>query len=248
MSDQGHDPFYVGYFPLPARDRRFLRWMIPMGLLAVAGLGLLVGVSQRDPGVGRWDIDKEIVLEGRVSVDPYALLHTRDGALPRAVLLVEEGKFGAAERFKALHGKSAKIRGTLLHREGRSMLEISGSGDAVTVLGDSASASPVAISLGPQAIRGEVIDPKCYIGAMKPGGGKTHKACAELCLAGGIPPMLATWDASGHEVFYLLMLADGTPANAAAARVAGEIVMLSGAVEKRDDLLVLRLGPDALGK
>jgi hypothetical protein len=45
---------------------------------------------------------------------------------------------------------------------------------------------------GRVTLRGEIIDPKCYIGAMKPGGGKTHKACAQLCLSGGIPPMLVT--------------------------------------------------------
>ena len=36
-------------------------------------------------------------------------------------------------------------------------------------------------------LKGEIIDPKCYLGAMKPGGGKTHKACAMRCIAGGIP-------------------------------------------------------------
>ena len=43
-----------------------------------------------------------------------------------------------------------------------------------------------------ERLRGEIIDPKCFAGAMKPGEGKPHKACAVLCLRGGIPPMFLT--------------------------------------------------------
>ena len=34
---------------------------------------------------------------------------------------------------------------------------------------------------------GEILDAKCWFGAMKPGFGKTHKACAALCARGGLP-------------------------------------------------------------
>src|SRR5262249_47707822 len=50
-------------------------------------------------------------------------------------------------------------------------------------------------------LRGEIIDPKCHSGAMKPGDGKAHKACAVLCLRGGIPPIFL--DDSGAR--YLLL-------------------------------------------
>ena len=60
--------------------------------------------------------------------------------------------------------------------------------------------------------------------------------------------MLAVWDESGREVFYLLVMADGKAANSLVARYAGETVTVSGAVERRDDLLVLRLAPDGLGR
>ena len=45
-------------------------------------------------------------------------------------------------------------------------------------------------SLGVATLRGEIVDSKCYLGAMKPGDQKTHKACATLCIRGGIPPVL----------------------------------------------------------
>lgn len=237
------DPFYVGYLPLPRRDRGFLKVILPIMMCAAVGTGLAVGLGQRDPGTGKWEIDKEITLEGKVSVAPYAILHTRDGDFNRAVLLVEEGKFGAADRLRPLHGRMVRMKGTLIHRQGRMMLEISPGTSAVEeVPGETVDSFARVQRLGHRAVRGEVIDPKCYIGAMKPGGGKTHKACAELCLAGGIPPMLATWDSDEQrEVFFLLMLADGSPAHDQASPFAGEQVELSGAVEQVDDLHILRV-------
>ena len=240
MSENGDDAFYVGYLPLPQRHRRFLRRLLPAMLLGACGVALAIGAAQKDPGQGRWEQDKQISLEGAISVNPYALLHTREGDTSRAVLLVEEGKFGAAARVAPMDGKYVKVRGTLLHRDGRNMLEIASALDAVEVVPDHEAHVPASISLGGRTLHGEVIDPKCYIGAMKPGGGKTHKACAELCLAGGIPPMLAVWE-GGHEVYYLLENADGSAANQRVSHLAGESADLNGEVERQGDLLVLKL-------
>jgi len=54
-------------------------------------------------------------------------------------------------------------------------------------------------------LRGEITDPKCFAGAMKPGDGKTHKACAALCLRGGIPPAFRTTGRDGELVSYVLV-------------------------------------------
>ena len=67
--------------------------------------------------------------------------------------------------------------------------------------------------LGGATLAGEIIDPKCYFGAMKPGEGKIHKACATLCLRGGIPPMFMTTDEQGRHVYYLLTKPDGRGSN-----------------------------------
>ena len=45
-------------------------------------------------------------------------------------------------------------------------------------------------AIGEVTLVGEVVDPKCWLGDMKPGDGKAHAACARLCMEGGIPPML----------------------------------------------------------
>jgi hypothetical protein len=72
-------------------------------------------------------------------------------------------------------------------RSGVTMIELAP--DAIDVVAQGNSLE-LATSIGsPVALSGEIIDPKCHGGAMKPGDGKAHKACATLCLRGGIPPV-----------------------------------------------------------
>jgi len=133
-----------------------------------------------------------------------------------------------------------KIRGTLSTATAATCSKYHPAVDAVTVMpGDVPALLRIA---GHAEVRGEVIDPKHYIGAMKPGGGKTHKACAELCLAGGYHRCWPHGMPAAMKCFNLLIMPDGTPANSKAAPFAGETVTVSGSVEKRDDLLILRLG------
>jgi hypothetical protein len=103
------------------------------------------------------------------------------------------------------------------------------------------------ITLGASlTLRGEIIDPKCYLGAMKPGDGKTHKACAMRCIAGGIPPMLVAHDANGGETFYLIVSADGGVANELVYPFVGDRVDVTGSVEQLDDMLVLSVSSDSI--
>ncbi len=51
---------------------------------------------------------------------------------------------------------------------------------------------------------GEIIDPKCYFGAMNPGYGKPHLSCASRCISGGIMPVLKYMDSDGEENYCVL--------------------------------------------
>jgi hypothetical protein len=61
-------------------------------------------------------------------------------------------------------------------------------------------------------LTGEIIDPKCYFGAMNPGSGKPHLSCAVRCIDGGIMPVIK-YQANGIEQFALLLSETGTPIN-----------------------------------
>lgn len=50
--------------------------------------------------------------------------------------------------------------------------------------------NPQAEDAGITTISGEIVDSKCYLGAMNPGEGKPHRSCAVRCISGGIMPLL----------------------------------------------------------
>lgn len=248
--------FFIGWLPMPARYRRPVRRAaatLVAGALAVAAA---VAWMQPSPGEGQWTPSEPVELTGVVVADPYAMLRVVAPGGPaagvRTVLLVESGKFGAVERMRPFDGQPARVRGTWLHRGDRWMLELDPATDAVVGLsgaeGLSAGAAlrVVPRPLGPVVLRGEIIDPKCYLGAMKPGGGKTHKACAALCLRGGVPPLFVTRDAQRRETFYLLVRADGGPAHELAVPYVGDPVTLRAEAEQWGDLTVLKLTPQGI--
>jgi hypothetical protein len=254
------DVFFIGWSPVPAAYRRFLFPAVAVLLLAAAGGAAAVAYLQRDPGDGRWDPDRTVTQDGVAFTRPYAMIRVpgeRSGDPPQTLLLVEDGKFGALERTERFvrgrtEGQAVRVTGTVLHRGGRAMLELA-EGDAGmrNLTAEETRRLPNLGWPGPEVaervtVRGEIVDPKCYLGAMKPGGGKTHKACAALCIAGGVPPMLVTRSADGGETFYLLVTACGGAANEIALTFVGEPVEASGRLKCTGDLLVLRVEPDGL--
>ena len=254
MSDASE--FYVGYLKMPPSLARFLRWVAPGLIMTGLAVAYCLSGSQNDPGGGVWH-DEAQVLVGRVSATPYPMLRVpskQPGGAVETVLLVSEGKHGAGERVAGMEGKIAKVRGTILERDGHRMLELAD--DQPMVRDDSPTAADVdrlPASQPPNAdapprrvtLRGEIIDPKCYSGAMKPGEGKAHKECATLCISGGIPPMFVTFDAAGRRHYYLLTDSDGRALRGEAIDrllpFVADAVEISGVQEQRGDLAILRV-------
>jgi hypothetical protein len=78
---------------------------------------------------------------------------------------------------------------------------------------------------------------------MRPGVGHGHRACAQLCILGGIPPVLVTIGADGRETHYLLASTAGAKVNVAVAPFAAEPVEVRGRLVRRGDLNVLHVDP-----
>lgn len=241
------DEFFIGWLPLPPSYRRVARFAAAACLALAIGAAALISAQQASSGSGRWDADRVITLEGVVTARPYALLHVRAvdaQARPQTVLLVSSGKFGAAERALPFAGKLVRVRGTRIQRDGRAMLELVDEPLAIELLEPPSHApphTPLIVRQGSITLAGEIIDPKCYLGAMKPGGGKTHKACAALCLAGGVPPMFVTRGSVGQETYYLLVTTAGDSAAELAIPWVGEPVEVTAEAETWGDLAVLRI-------
>jgi hypothetical protein len=173
-------------------------------------------------------------------------LFTQDsGGESQAILLVEAGKHGSIQRTAALDSRAATVSGWPLHRDGRRMLELEPIDTAIVADADSPSPvlPPAMKSIGPVTLRGEIVDSKCFLGAMKPGEGKTHKECATLCIRGGIPPMFVTRDATGAATYYLLQDPAGGPIDAAIFPFIADPVEVRGEHAEWGHLNILRLRP-----
>ncbi len=245
------DEFFIGWLALPRTYRRLVRIAAVVSLLLAGLSAALLALPQRSPGDGVWNPTSQ-TLVGLAQAAPYPLLWLpADEAHPsgRAVLLVAEGKFGAARRIAQFAGRWVRVRGTLLVRDGRALFELASEPNAVEDLEQFAVKSPfVSQGAGQVRVRGEIIDPKCYLGAMKPGGGKTHKACAALCIRGGIPPMLLSIDPEGRPQYYLLTGPNDEPLHEQLAPFAGDLIAASGRERLVGDLRVLAIDLESLAR
>lgn len=244
-TEPDRDPFFIGWFPMPRRYARFLAPLAGTLVVALAVGGAVLAWGQRSPGPGTWD-DATTNFTGIVYAEPYAIIRVPgdEGGPPRTVLLVSEGKFGAKDRVNPHDGRPVRVSGTLLARDGWLMLELAPGDDGLRPA-ELPGAEQAALrrepprERGPVSLRGEIVDSKCYLGAMKPGAGRTHKGCAVLCLKGGVPPVFVSRDES--DALYLLVSADGGPLAPAYFELAADIIRLDGRVEEWGDLRVLKV-------
>ena len=155
-------------------------------------------------------------------------------------LLVAQGKHGADALVAGLDGHGVALSGTLVHEGGRTMIEVVPG----TVEDRGPRAAPGAReSLGVHTLRGEVADSKCHLGVMNPGRSKVHRACAVLCIRGGVPPVLLVDGEDGSLTRVLLVGADGSAVNEAVLSMVADRVEISGDLYRDDDLLVLQADP-----
>lgn len=179
------EPFFVGWSPELARPTRRFLLTAGAGLAVGAGaVGLGLGAVAPHPGPGFWDQGKKVAVTGTIYPGPYLHLLTEDlGDGPRTVLLVGAGKDRVTVR-PALTFTGAAVTGTLIERGEHAMMAVDG------VYPDPAPGRVLPgpeKDLGDAVMTGEILDAKCWFGAMRPGHGKTHKACAALCATGGLP-------------------------------------------------------------
>lgn len=226
------ESIYVLYRPLPATLLTLV--LTAIGALAglVAGTAAATALAQRDPGPAVWDTSNTATLTGTIVADPYPMLLPTDGS--PGVLLVGVGKIGPPEEVIAMAGGVADVTGYTLDRDGMRALEVQ---SAQPAQGSPTLSRTAPVNLGAHAIATEILDTKCYLGAMKPGDGQGHKACATLCITGGIPPMMSWTDHDGKTHYALLTNADGSPMLERYRALIAEPVTIEGRLTARDGWL-----------
>ena len=236
-------PFFVGYLPMPAA---LVRFYVPL-MIGLCLLGLVAGHflarMQVSGGPADWNVAATETMSGILQVDPYPVLHRVDPGSGEtdSVLLVLPGKFGADDVAQAYSGQAVSITGHAIIRGGWTMLELAGESPIQVADTDPGAPEFDRTEFGTVSLSGEIADSKCFLGVMKPGAGPVHKACAEVCLRGGIPAMLLVRGRDGGHYGYMLVDADGGSLSRDLSSRAAEQVTVSGRLEKQGELFYIRV-------
>jgi hypothetical protein len=187
---------------------------------------------------------EQIELEGNLLQDPIIALRIQHDNGFEIVPLIGFGKMGphaALTDLRIEENLKVKLRGTLISHEGRRFLELTDGKDAVISFVISDEMNLVPVSLGNKEIEGEIVDPKCFFGVMKPGFGKIHKSCAIRCISGQIPPVLAVKNGDDFVDFYLLTDMEGNLAKRELLSYVGKKITVKGKAYEMDDWKSLSL-------
>ncbi len=240
------DDFFVGHHPrAPDSLRRWLRRLTALLLTGVIVTAWAVARSQsRQPDTVYADGEPE-AWDGRLREHPYPMLVTESpGGAVSHVHLSAPGKFGAQDLARSRDGKYVSLRGVRIARGNQTMAElVPGS-----IVSGSAPLSadrpvPAVEKLGRRTLTGEVVDSKCFLGAMNPGILQTHRGCAIRCLNGGILPLFVVRGPGESEWELILLDPDGAPVTADIFALAGLQVRLTGQVQREDDLFFFKVDP-----
>ncbi len=259
--------FFVGYLPTPRPLVAFLAVVTVVALGLGIGAGIAIVLAQQDHGAGRF-LPGQQTLRGIVQTDPYPVLRMPGST----VVLAGLGKRGVQSRAARLAGKPVQLGGAFPGRGagaagradkpvqlgGRFLGRDAGAANLLQVggrvkfreledPGDLAQWTPAPDRvLGTFRLKGEIVDSKCYLGAMRPGRGKVHLACASLCIMGGIPPMFVVHGEQQPPELLLLAGPDGGPVPREVLAQVALYVELEGELLARDDLLIFRVDPASL--
>lgn len=252
MSKVKEKPFFVGYLPVPRRLRSFLVAVSAVLVVGFFAAGWVIGATQDDPGSGafRFDFGRQTVT-GTLELRPYPVLHVTEGTehiTPGSTLMLSGGgKRGVMDRAEPLAGQLVTASGALLARGDLDMLQLRGGAEGLSAAEGEATL-PEPVPLGRWRLAGEICDGKCLAGAMRPGTGLAHKACANLCLSGGVPPVFVSSQPIEGSEFLLIAGPDGGPLPAAFYDYVGLYIGVEADIERRGDLLVMAIDPTTIEK
>lgn len=232
--------FYIGWqSKAPGEVGSFLRRICVVMAVLVAGLFFGVAVAQAPVDVGTFEFGIEKEFEGRLVEEPLPLLVVGEARQAQVFLLVGAGKFGPPEVIRGAGGAEVRFQGSLIEREGVTMIEMNRPASFRVVSGASRSVE-APTTLGRGSFVGELVDTKCFLGVMRPATGKVHRGCAARCLSGGVPPGLLVRDGTGTLALLVLTGHDGQPLSIS-SELAARRLAVTGILSRRDRTLFLEV-------
>ena len=243
------DEFYIGYVDdIGVGTKKTLKRFVFIAILVLTVGAFLFGFLQKPAVNSSFDFGNPTKVSGIYHESPYPMLRVSLSENEfKDIVLLGVGKFGPNSYLKKLrknegnlNGKRLNIEGQLIYYNGKTLLEIDDN-QKVSLASVKNSKEILTKSLGLQKIEGEIIDPKCYFGVMKPGYGKVHRSCASLCIAGGVPPVLVSNNENGDENYFLLTDLEGNRINKDILQYIGQPSIISGAVSEIGDWKIMKI-------
>ena len=245
-----NDEFFVPYIEgsLGPKTKGTVKRFVIAALAIIVIGGVLFGFAQKPFNNASFEFDSDTKITGVFHEAPYPMLRVEVAENTfKNILLLGFGKSSVnpfleklQNEVKDLNGKMVSIEGNLIYYNGKTLIQITDE-EKVTLATTKKIATPKKDVISTMTLEGEIIDPKCYFGVMKPGRGKIHRSCAVVCISGGIPPVFLTTDNNNISEYYLLTDLNGAPLKGAVLPYIGKPSLLKGTVEKMEDWYILKV-------
>jgi hypothetical protein len=247
------DEFYIGYIPeAPGETALVIRKVILIILFLIITLAFLLVWFQKEFSSTNFEYGVNTQVEGYIFSNPIPHLllplgKTNDKKeIYQTILLVGVGKSGAdgiihylqKNSEKKLDGIKVKLNGYLLYGDGKALLQVNEEDNKmIEFLDEHLQAVSQDYEAKIVTLSGEIVDPKCYFGVMKPGEGKVHRSCAIRCIAGGIPPVFH----SDTSDYFVLVNEHNEPIHMDILNLVGDHITLIGKAVTWNDWKILKI-------
>jgi hypothetical protein len=251
------EAFYIGWMTeAPDSFSHFVKKYLFILLPLVVILAILLALSQKKFATGNFEFGRLTEVKGIYFKDPVPNLKVVNGKdiwgnySYITVPLIGYGKHGAdgviadleKQINESIEKKEVILKGTLLFNDGKLLMQIDGNDQPLVKISNAVISTellPQSKDLGVQTIKGEIVDPKCYFGVMKPGQGKPHRDCAIRCILGGIPPVMKVQNSKGETNYYFIVGPNGEKMNEAVQDYVAEPTEITARLVQYDDWIVM---------
>jgi len=244
------DEFYVSYIDgsLGSKSKQILKRFVFIAVGIIILSALIFSFAQKPFKNSTFELTNATKITGTFHENPYPMLRVEVVEDEfKNILLLGFGKSSANPFLEAirnevndLNGKTISIEGNLIYYNGKTLIQITND-EKVTLISNSKGIYPKRKIISEMTLQGEIIDPKCYFGVMKPGKGKIHRSCAVRCISGGIPPVLATTDNNNITEYFLITDQKGNAIHEDILPYIGKPSIIKGVVEKMEDWYLLKI-------
>ena len=251
-----NEEFYIGWQnKAPRSYGQWVKYVVWSLVVLIPFIAVLLVLSQRGFIPSKYEIARLRTLEGILITEPIPCLKISLGQDAKGtthfqrILLIGIGKKSANPALEALAqktgkplmGKGIRLKGKLIYYDGVVAFELGPEKELFQGFSKLKDLASPPVQLGKATLRGEILDPKCYLGVMRPGEGKPHRSCAIRCLAGGIPAFFKAKTSGGTQQYCFVLDQDGQPINDKLAPYVADEVQICGVLEQWDNWYIVKV-------